>query len=88
MESRKHSSRYSTWPISAYCVEEAERQQFREVSDLQAVGDRSTAAVLVSLGWQSFVLNVNVPAFFNTIGQKQPLPEMAFRSSLLPESRP
>ena len=55
----------------AYCVEEVERQQFREVSDIQAVGDRSTAAVLASLGWQNFYLNVNVPAFFNTIGQKR-----------------
>ena len=52
-----------------YCVEEVERQQFREVSDFQAVGDRSIAAVLASLGWQDFYLNVNVPAFFNTIGQ-------------------
>ena len=53
----------------AYCIEEVERQQFLEVSDLQAVADRSTAAVLASLGWQDFYRNVNVPAFFNTIGR-------------------
>ena len=38
----------------AYCVEEVDRQQVRKVSDLQTVGDRSIAAVLVSLGWQNF----------------------------------
>ena len=52
-------------------VEEVERQQFRDVSDLQAVGDRSIAVVLASPGWQDFYLIVNVPAFFNTIGQQQ-----------------
>ena len=53
----------------AYYVEEVEQQQFWEVSELEAVGDRSTVAVLTSLGWQNFYLDVNVPAFFNTIGR-------------------
>ena len=36
--------------LSPYCVENVERQQFRDGSDLQAVGDRSIAAVLASRG--------------------------------------
>ena len=33
-----------------YCVENVERQKFLDGSDLQAVGDRSIAAVLASRG--------------------------------------
>jgi hypothetical protein len=58
-------------PLLAYYVEEVKQQQLREVSELQPVGDCSTAAVLASLGWQNFYLNVNVPAFFNTIAPKR-----------------
>ncbi len=65
------SSQHCEGPLRGYCVEEVERQQFREVSDHQALGDRSMAASLASLGWQDFYLNVNVPVFFNTIGRKR-----------------
>lgn len=59
--------------LPPYCVEKVERQQFREVSDLQPAGDRSLATVPASPGWQEFYLQVNVPAFFNTIGRQLPL---------------
>ena len=58
-------------PLWGYCVENVERQPFRDISDLQTVDDRSIAAVLASRGWQDFYLNIIVPAFFNTIGRKQ-----------------
>ena len=58
-------------PLTPYCVENVERQPFRDVSNRQAVGDRSIAAVLASPGWQEFYLQVKTPAFFNTIAPKQ-----------------
>ena len=79
--------RYARGPLAAYCVEEVERQQFREVSDLQAVFDRSIAAVLASLGWQNFYLNINVPAFFNTTGQKRSLAKLATDSGVIDGNR-
>ncbi|KAB8057100.1 hypothetical protein GCN74_22200 [Janthinobacterium sp. FT14W] len=58
-------------PLSPF--EKVERQQFQENSDFQSVGDHSIAVVLASLGWQDSYLNVNVPAFFYTIGRLQAL---------------
>ena len=62
---------FRKWLLMAYSVENVERQPFWDISDLQAVGDRSIAAVLASRGLQGFYLNINVPAFFNTIGRKR-----------------
>jgi hypothetical protein len=56
-----------------YCVEKVERQRFQKVSDVQLFHDRSTVAVLVSLGRQDFCPEANVAEFFNTIDPKRTL---------------
>ena len=59
-------------------LEKLSGNNFREVSDLQVASDRSLATVLASLGWQDFYLKVNVPEFFNTIGQERTLNKIGF----------
>ncbi|WP_141749970.1 hypothetical protein [Janthinobacterium sp. HH107] len=66
--------------FSVYCVEEIEWQQFWEVSNLQAAGGRSPAAVQAGLGSQNIDLMVYVPEFFNIKGRDLPTTARSSRS--------
>lgn len=66
--------------LSVHCVEEIEWLQFWEVSNLQAAGGRSPAAVQAGLGSQNIDLMVDVPEFFNIKGRDLPTTARSSRS--------